>query len=386
MQTLRKVVTLNNKQITRAAVRLPLLILAAINLVGTFYVGNNYDFNTFVRAGQAVVSGGNPYAFPERLSTNLNPPLTLFAFQLLAKSDPITVFQAWRIISFGLYILILAFLAKTYHTPGAPTKVAWALAMTGIWYTLLLGQLYVFLLGLCAGAWFLLRAEKGIYAGLLIGLLAAIKPNFLIWPGLLLLSGAWIPALTAWGVTALLSALPLIVYGPQVYQQWIEMLLVYKAAPLATNMSLIGLASRLGVPAAGLALSLGLLATVAWVAWRKKPPLLETSGISILAALLATAFSWVGYSILLLPVFFSQRWSWRMVAAAILLCVPSIIIFYLGRLTPLAQFAGGLVYFVPLVLVLIDLLLQIYKSKDSSNALSEKSANQRIQQVIEAPG
>jgi len=70
--------------------------------------------------------------------------------------------------------------------------------------------------------------------GLLIGLLAEIKSNFLIWPCLLILRGAWLVTLVAFIVFALFSLLPLLVFGSTVYTQWIEMLLVYKAASLAT--------------------------------------------------------------------------------------------------------------------------------------------------------
>jgi len=348
---------LDRNLFNRSLSRLPFLILAAINLVGAFYSENLYDFNTFVRAGQAIVSGGNPYSLPERLSTNLNPPLTLVAFQYLANIDAHTAYTVWRVISFIIYILLVVVLAQAYHNPQTPTHVAWAFAMTGIWYTLLMGQIYVFLLLLCVLAWRLLEKNKLLAAGLLIGLLAAIKPNFLVWPGLLLLGGAWYPAIAAFVTMLLLSLIPLIVYGPPVYSQWIQMLLVYKAAPLATNMSIIGLASRLGLPGVGTALSLLLLVAVAFYVWRRKPRTSEINSLSITAALLATAFAWVGYAILLLPIFFIQRWSKMLAFAAVLLCVPSILVFYFGRQSVAAQFIGGLVYFIPLVLVLADLVM-----------------------------
>ena len=139
-----------------------------------------------------------------------------------------------------LYILLVALQAYTYQNPGTPTRVLWAFYMTGIWNTLLMGQVYVLLLLLAVGAWLFMDKKQFIFAGFLIGILAAIKPNFLLWPGLLLFGGYWIPAITALFSFGLLFILPLFSFGSLVYIQWIEMLLLYKAAPLAKNMSLYG--------------------------------------------------------------------------------------------------------------------------------------------------
>ncbi len=56
----------------RTIIILPLLIFAAVNMVGAYYSENLYDFNTFVRAGQVIVSGENPNSLLKRLYTNLN--------------------------------------------------------------------------------------------------------------------------------------------------------------------------------------------------------------------------------------------------------------------------------------------------------------------------
>ncbi len=355
----------------RALIRFLFIILVAINLVGIFYVENMYDFNTFVRVGQAIVSGENPYSLPERLSTNLNPPVTLLIFQFLAESDPDTIYQIWRIISFILYIALVAVLAYSYRNPGTPTWDVLAFCMTGIRYTLLMGQMYVFLLLLCVGAWLFLKSGKQLAAGLLIGLLAAVKPNFLVWPGLLLIIGAWPTAAVAFGMVIFLSILPLISYGSVVYIQWFEMLAIYKAAPLATNMSIYGLTSRLGLPTLGLVMALVLLLIAACLVWRKRPNVLEVSSLAIVVALLATQYAWVGYAVLVLPIYFSRDWSWQLVASAALLCIPSIIIFYIGRQSDLAQIAAGLIYFTALVLVLVELARLSFSISISSHPQEE---------------
>ena len=65
-----------------------------------FYVESMYDCNTFVRAGRANQTRGNPYDMPERSSTNLNSLITLFVFQVLPWFDTHTIYQHWRIFSF----------------------------------------------------------------------------------------------------------------------------------------------------------------------------------------------------------------------------------------------------------------------------------------------
>ena len=165
-----------------------------------------------------------------------------------------------------LYILLVALLAYTYHNSGTPTRVLWAFCMTGIWYTLLMGQVNVLMLLLTVGAW------QSISAGLLIGILAAIKPNFLLWPGFLLLRGYWIPAFPALFAFGLHSILPIFSFGSLVNTQWIEMLLLFKAASLATNMSLYELTSRFGLPELDLVLAVILFGITGFMAWRNKLP------------------------------------------------------------------------------------------------------------------
>jgi hypothetical protein len=352
-------------KLSRTMIHVPFIVLAGINLVGTYYVQNLYDFNTFVRAGKAIVTGSNPYTLPERLSTNLNPPITLFVFQFLAEPDTQFLYQVWRIISFILYIILVAVLARTYNNPVTPTHVVLAFCMTGIWYTLLMGQIYIFLLFLCLSAWLLLKSGNQVAAGIIIGLLAAIKPNFLVWPGLLLLSGGVPAAISSFGIAALISIIPLFAYGSTVYVQWIQMLAVYKAAPLATNMSIYGFTSRLGLPTLGIVLSFVLLVAIANFVWRRRPSILEVSGIAIVVSLLATQYAWVGYAVLLLPIYFSKELSPLLVVSALLLCMPSIVVFYIGRYSELAQIAIGMIYFSALVLILIELLRSFMRRVDA---------------------
>ena len=352
-------------------VAVTIAIFVAINLDGSYYSENLLDFNSFVRSGQAALHGGNPYDTSTSETTNLNPPLTLFVFQFLAELDPRTTYQIWRLITFSLYILVLILLKRAYPQHTTPFRLVWALCMTGIWYTLLMGQIYVLLLLLCVGAWLSLKSNKPVLAGCMIGLLAAVKPNFIVWPIFMVLGGSWVVATAAFVSFAFLSILPLMAYGTTNYMQWIEILAVNKAAPLATNMSIYGLTSRFHLVGFGLVLAFLLIAATAFLVWRKKPQALEISSLSIVVALLATPFAWVGYAVLLFPIFFSCRWTPSLKVSAILLCAPSIIVFYIGGQSDLAQIAAGLIYFTALVLVLVELARSLLSTSISSHPQAE---------------
>ena len=146
----------------------------------------------------------------------------------------------------------------------------------------------------CVGRVQSLKSNNPVLAGVMIGLLAAIKPNFLIWPVLMLFSGFWVVALVAFLFFAFFSILPLVRYGPTVYYQWFDALSANKAAPLATNMSLYGFASRLELPGLGLVLAALLLIVIALLVYLRRPTALDVSGLGIVVTLLASPLSMGG--------------------------------------------------------------------------------------------
>jgi arabinofuranan 3-O-arabinosyltransferase len=272
----------------------------------------------------------------------------------------ITYYRTWRIISLILYTVFVIILAVYYRRLTTPIHILWAFAMTGIWYTLLMGQIYVVLLGLVVGAWISLEKEKTILAGVVIGVLAAIKPNFLVWPALLLLGGSWIPALGGLVTFGALSLLPLFVFGSGTYVQWLEMLASYRAAPLATNMSIYGFFSRLRLDHVGVIIAVVFLLILGIWVWRNNPESKMISSLAIAGALLATQFAWVGYAILLLPIFFYRRTSWMIALSAVLFCIPSILVYSMGKVSEIPQIFAGLFYFSALVFLMVELLFSTY--------------------------
>jgi hypothetical protein len=350
-------------KLRRILLLLPLLIFIGVNLAGTFYVTNLHDFQAFLDAGQALVDGSNPYGNADLgISTNLNPPISLFVFRYLAGVDARQAYLVWKILSLVLYILAVALLIRAYRPLATPLRVAWAFAFMALWYTLLLGQLYALLLLASVIAWLLLKDAsrerawpRQILAGLLLGLLVAIKPNFLFWPFLLLLTGWYSAAFTAFGLAAVITVIPAVVFGPGIYLDWLAALAACPAMAHPVNLSLYGVAARLGVPWLGTVLAVGLLGGISLLVWKRRPPVETVSGLAIPGMLLASPFAWAGYALLTLPIFMSRRGTWRMVAAAALLTVPGYIVAASDKIIPLGRVSGGMIFPVALLLLVWEL-------------------------------
>ena len=233
----------------------------------------------------------------------------------------------------------------------------WAFALAGFLDTLYLGQIYLPLLLAAVGAWLLLEKGEEVWAGVLIGILVAIKPNFLVWPVLLFLAGHRRPSLVCVATAAVISAIPLVFFGPGIYGQWLSLVASDSArAVFLTNASLSGLAARIGVQSLGLLLSLALLAGLALWAFLRRPGAMRVSELGLLAAILASPLGWIHYTLFLLPVLLA-RWSfWPMWIVAALLVVP--VPFIIGQFGQLAwiQFTIGSAYGWALVLCLAALL------------------------------
>jgi hypothetical protein len=196
-----------------------------------------------------------------------------------------------------------------------------------------------------------------------------MKPNFLVWPVLLFLSGHRLPALVSIATAGAVSAVPLVVMGPEVYRQWFELIASDRErAFFLTNASLVGLTARMGLPSLGLWLGLALLGGSALWGLRARPTALQASALALLLALLASPIAWIHYTLFLLPVLFSR---WRMTGirlVALLLIVP--VPFILDRFGEPAwvQVTSGSLYNWALVLCLAALLMHERKGRERSPA------------------
>jgi hypothetical protein len=310
-------------------------VLAALLFVASILVGllvfltpnrGLLDFGSFYMAGVVQEKGvDNPYGIYPQLadetganfgytdgrghSPNLNPPISLYPFRVLADVNPDTARSILNYASALLFAGCAIAMLRAYPEHRDRLGVLWVAGFAGFWYTLALGQIYVLLFALGLGAWLLI--EKGthpIIAGVLIGVLIAIKPNFAVWPLFLLLAGHHRISITAFATAAAISAVPLVLEGPTIYQQWLQAAQDYPRLALAFNASLVGEAERIGVPALGYGLSAALVAAAAAAMWHLRPTALRSSAWGIVVGLLASPIAWVGYGMLMMPVLLSRRW------------------------------------------------------------------------------
>lgn len=293
------------------------------------------DFGSFMGSGKAALEGQDPYGlYPpltfhvvlpgfEVWNPNLNPPVALLLFGPLSTLEPFHAFRLWWAVSFLGYGALVLLLLRRYRREDPLLPGLWAFALAGFWDTLVLGQIYVPLALAAAGAWLCLDKGKPVAAGLLLGIVIAVKPNFLVWPGLLFLAGHFVPALAAGACALALSLLAGLVYGFETYAQWAQVIANdINRGVFLTNASLPGLLDRMGLHGTGKLASVALLAALAWWAWRQKPDPLRASTLGILGALLASPLAWVHYSLFLLPAFLSGRMNPPLLLAAALLLVP----------------------------------------------------------------
>ncbi|HSV29116.1 MAG TPA: glycosyltransferase family 87 protein [Candidatus Omnitrophota bacterium] len=359
-------------------------LMAAILLVAAMVRGLAWalpgpdlmDFGSFFASGEAAAKGGNPYGIHPRTfhvvlpgfeswNPNLNPPVSLPAFQLFALIDPHEGFRLWWAASFIGYAGGVLLLLRRYRRPMAALL---AFGLAGFWDTLALGQVYVPLVLAAIFAWLLLEKGRGIEAGLLIGLLVAVKPNFLVWPALLLLAGHHRPAVVAIAVAAVSSAVPVFLYGPEIYARWVEAVTAdANRAAFLTNASLTGLGARLGSREAGLVAGAVLLAGLAWWAWRRRPDAMAASALGLVGALLASPIAWVHYTLFLLPVFFVLPASPLLVVSAALLVLPVPWVIELLDASAVAKATFGSVYAWAVILCLAALLMRLLPHRNTKS-------------------
>jgi hypothetical protein len=298
------------------------------------------DFGSFLASGISLKNSENPYGTSSPLIfeanfprfdaggklPNLNPPISLLVFEPLANSNYIKAVNVWRLLSLLMYFASLLILASMYK----PTllRILWAVSLAGFWHTIGLGQVYTPLLLLIVLAWHSSMKKQDILAGIFLGLLISIKPNFIIWALLLAVAKNWKTVLASALTAAIMAAIPLLRMRPDVYLQWLEATRVDShILSMPGNSSLVGLTSRLGSPEIGIGLAvLFLVLTVVLVFNYNREQvsdqrLVHSAGIFL--SLLASPISWAGYTIFTLPYFLSQkRWSLPVIIAAAILVLP----------------------------------------------------------------
>lgn len=324
------------------------------------------DWGSFVASGRAASDGLDPYGVYELTfrvgpmlapAPNLNPPISVYAFELAAKLHPQTSADLWFLASLGCYLAAVVLLSWAYPGQGIVALLA-AFSMAGLWHTLELGQIYTPLVLAATGAWIILRSGDDARAGILIGLIVAIKPQFAVWPLFLLLGGHWRSGTAGLGTAAALFALPVALGDAEMYRQW------FRATPpllpamtFAGNSSLLAVFGRLGLAVAGLLVAGAFAALYAFVIIRERPRATVVSAFGLLAALLLGPITWPGYTLLLLPVLFAFGWD-RLAPIAALFIVPYWLVLELSGEGGAMSFLAGSIYGFAVLLLATYLLLR----------------------------
>jgi hypothetical protein len=300
------------------------------------------DFGSFYASGLQIQNGENPYNPDSEYvwnfnfsrvgaggkMINLNPPITAMIFGYISRFDPYQSFRILQVLSAILFTGAIFVLTDVYKHNIRPAIFIWAFTLVGFWQTLTLGQIYALLLFFAILGWIFLRRKKYIAAGIAIGLVVAIKPNFILWPIFLLVSGYYMTFLASALSTLLISLVPVPFYGIQIYKQWLEVSSLHiETLILPGNSSILGLTARFHEITAGIVISVVLVCTLLYLSKQKTPMRVESlehiSAIGIIASILASPISWVGYTIFLLPIFFSlKKWTYLVLISAAILSIP----------------------------------------------------------------
>ena len=327
------------------------------------------DFGEFMRSGEKALGGQNPYELSNPfvilgqsfVNVNTNAPPSLLLFAPLSLIDSLTAVRIFIVATFFAYILGCVMLIIEYRECHKSSRLLWLAAFGPLWVTTHNGQVYGILLLLTVTGWVLLRHRADLAAGLVIGILIAIKPIFITWPLLLLLGGNKRTALVA-GISMLwLAILAGMLFGFDVFSAWIMAQRVVAMEQLwwPTNGSLVGLGARTLAPMAGFVLSGAVALALAALVLARLPSRETTSGLGFVGALVMAPVAGPGYGMFLLPILLSRPWSPTLLAAASLLLAPWSVMWPLAN-SSLSSIAV-VVYTAPPLLVLATLVRQAWR-------------------------
>ena len=375
------------RALRRVSARKLLAIVLLINILGSVYWALDrqqglQDLGSFLHSGAAHREGLNPYGYypyvqPQPISPdalNLNPPITVYPFEALSRADPTVLRYTFLVATAASFAVALLLLQRAYPDKKDPLVVLAFISMAGLWHIFGYLQLYAPLFLAVVGAWLLMTRGNTVGAAILIGLVVAIKPNFVLWPAFLLLAGHQRMGLVALGTTAAVSAVPFILDGPEIYSRWLSLSLAFDGLQWASNASIMSMGARVGLPTAGyVAGCLTILALLA-LHWRLRPSALDSSTLGIIAALLFGPASWAGYTLFLVPYLCSRRWSSSVWVAVLLLCTPFWLMHYMTGASPLTNALVGPLYGWAVLLLLGIVVARLLNLSAAERGLASRMA------------
>lgn len=314
-------------------------------------------------------------------AVNLNPPISLYLFRPLAAFGPITSVELWTLVSVCLFCASLVLIIRANPNPALRSRILLILGMAGVWYTFQLGQIYTILLLLTAVAWVSFKKDRYLTAGIAIGLLCALKPNFLIWPVLLILArhrkaGIW--AILTF-ITA--SAAPLLPSdGLQTYQQWLAACRRFHGIALPNNSAILAMFTRLDPYLGtthyfrdiGFGVTVVFLLAITLGVMRRAPGVYATSEVALVASLLAGPISWLGYTIVLIPILYEKKLDSLTRVGWVILCIPSLGLALIALKSPAQYVLLGAPYFYGLVLIGGPVICELFGEQSKSERLPKE--------------
>jgi Glycosyltransferase family 87 len=314
------------------------LLGAALVYLPSFGPHAQYGYKvlgSFWASGWAAAHGQNPYAvYPLTwifhldghagtvVDLNLSPPALLPFFATFSRVSVDAAVRIWTPLSALLLIGSGALLVGANRAHVQHRQILWFLLARAMFNTLWLGQDYSLMIALAVGAWVLLERNRQVAAGIALGVLVAAKPNYALWPLLLVFCGRWKASAVAAGVAAALCALPLALYGPGIYGEWMRAVASDPHWFFPNEVSLIGLATRMGYARLGEAAAAALLVVACGVVAWKRPGLRVTSGVALGVGMLASPLAWYQYAMLLAGPLFARRWNWALTLVLAILLQP----------------------------------------------------------------
>ncbi|MCK9375636.1 MAG: DUF2029 domain-containing protein [Syntrophobacterales bacterium] len=350
-----------------------LIFIISFNFLWALRNDKLRDFGSFIASGRASLERLNPYDYNYPLvfwpklqklglsvpSPNLNPPISILIIKPFASFNPHKSILVWRIISTLFYTLAIIMLVKAFQNYSSFERILWAFSLSGFWHIIELGQIQTLLLLICVCAWLSFKLKNEISAGLLIGIVVAIKPNFAVWILFLFLGKYRKEAIVAFITAAIISILPLVLYGTDIYYQWLEAVSNFKGITMIGNSSFMGMTARFGFLWIGELMGVALILSLGYWIWTTQLQALEISALAIITSLLAAPIAWGTYTIMVLPILFERKWNIIVIVSSILLIIPFFILIILSSISRLNFILIGWSYGWSLVLILIAVIKEI---------------------------
>lgn len=325
------------------------------------------DFGSFYDSCVALINGQNPYFdsyknvyapfFQGRQipSPNLNPPPFFILTPVFIHSDVYTSYRIWQIISIILFILSIILIAKTYSKKTTLLQSIIIFSFAGIWTTLKNGQIYFLLLLFLSLTLFFLSKKNHVFAGIFIGLICVIKPNFFIIILGFLFARKIKIFLSSLATSLIFYTGALAILGFNTYLQWFEATKGFTGFDVTGNSSIIGFFARMRLPFLGYILAGGLLILYMLIIFKQKQSIMCVLWQCVILSLMCSPVTWSGYTILLLPYFMVSTWKPFHWVAAIMLSIPISFTYSIANQSAFAFYTFGWIYGYALLIILFSM-------------------------------